>query len=81
MENVTIAKEKVLDYASEHGKLMFAVVVVLCIVIIAMYLNNCGWDIKVATGCKRKSKKSSLADNDEDLLDRLIESIREKQRR
>lgn len=74
--------QKITAFAENHPQLLLAVVVVLIIVILFMYLNSCGWDLKVASGCKKKSKKSiSISNDEENELDELIESIHQKQKR
>ena len=78
MESIGV-KDKILEYVDGHGQLMFALVIALIVIIIAMYLNSCGWDLKVASGCSKKSRKSATFD-EEDEIDSLIESIRSKQK-
>ncbi len=74
--------QKITAFAENHPQLLLAIVVVLVIVILFMYLNSCGWDLKVASGCKKKSKKcASITNDEENELDELIESIHQKQKR
>ncbi len=67
-------KNKILELAEQHPRLLLAIVVILVMVIIYMFMSGAGW----FSGTKKESMKKNN-DEDSDDFDELIQSINDKQ--
>lgn len=73
-------RNRIVEFAETHPQVLLAAVVVLVIMLIYFYMSSCGWDLKLAAGCKKKDKKKiDLTVDEESELDELIAAVNAKQ--
>ncbi len=80
MEGISDTKDKVMGFIDSHPRILLIVVVALIVVMITFYLYSNGY-INKSNFKGRKLGKQSADSPGEDELDRLIDSIHEKQKR
>ncbi len=68
-------RNKVLVFAENHPYVLLGALIILILIIIMMYIGDCGWNLP---GISKKKRKKPLDNEDE--MDELIKSIHSKQR-
>lgn len=74
MDSSTISKYSVIEFVETHPMVLMGTIAVLLLIIIFMYFNS------RTSATTKKSKKKKEPENEDEEVDQLIESIREKQK-